>query len=281
MDAECYCFPIQTQFQVKKYIVLSVNDNPDYLYFTPLTEWAWRKFGWEPILFFAGELTPMVKHVLFDGDEPSTRAFMVGNVQYRTATIAQISRLYAGVLVQPDDYVMTGDIDMIPLSDYWHPNFDQKTVWGFDLTGRTEFPICYLGMKAKYWREVMRLDSDNYSHKIKRDLDSMPNAKSEDFYKWWGVDQQLITERLKPYNPTIIERGQYPNGYAYGRVDRGSWTLDHKEYIDAHLPQQVYHRGREKYFEQMMELLHHVWPEEDFTWVYDYTIEFRKLTGHA
>lgn len=266
---------------MKKYIVLSVNDNNDYLFYTKLTEWAWRQFGWEPILFFAGEITEVVKMVLFENGSRSTRAFMVGNIGYRTATVAQISRLYAGVLTEPEDYLMTGDIDMIPLSDYWQPDYDRRTVWGYDLTGHTEFPICYIGMKAKYWCEVMNLDSDGYSHKIKRDLDAMPNAKSEDFYKWWGVDQQLITKRLTPYSPTIKERGRYPNGYACGRVDRGAWSLSIPEFIDAHLPQQVYHKGREKYFEDMMNLLHLIWPKEDFGWFYEYTLEFKRLTGHA
>src|SRR5690606_39919737 len=54
---------------------------------------------------------------------------------------------------------------------------------------------------------------------IKRDLDSMPEAKSEDFEKRWYVDQDLITRRLKPFHPTIINRGRYPNGLARGRVE--------------------------------------------------------------
>jgi hypothetical protein len=244
---------------MKKYVILSTDKNPDYAYFEPLTVWAWKQFGW----------TPLVMKLEVEG--------------YRPATIAQISRLYAACIIE-DAYIMTADIDLIPLSDYWHPNFNAKTVWGYDLTDYTEFPISYIGMQAEEWRQVMHLQlckPEKIQKYIKRDLDGMPNTHSENFYEWWGLDQQLITKRLKPYNPKLIERGRETNGLAFGRVDRASWTLSLTSLVDAHLPQQVYHKGREKYFEQMMELLHHVWPEEDFTWFYDFTVEFKRLTGHA
>jgi hypothetical protein len=209
------------------------------------------------------------------------RVETVYHAPYKDSTITQISRLYASCIpdLQDDDYLMTGDIDMIPLSDYWKPH-EEITVWGHDLTGYGHYPICYIGMQAQKWREVMQITPSDYNHYIKRDLDSMPDAKSQDFNKYWFTDQELITKRLKPFNPTVINRGQYPNGYARGRVDRGAWTLDHKEFIDAHLHHQIYHKGNEWKFEQTMELLCKAWPDEDWCWFEEYTNEFRKLTGH-
>jgi hypothetical protein len=260
-----------------KYIVLSVNDNPDYLYFTPLVCWAWRKIGWEPIIM--AEVGVLSKPYIDLALKESIR--LKKPEDYRSDTITQISRLYASCIpnLQDDDYLMTGDIDMIPLSDYWKPH-EEITVWGHDLTGYGHYPICYIGMQAQKWREVMQITHSDYNHYIKRDLDSMPDAKSQDFNKYWFTDQELITKRLKPFNPTVINRGQYPNGYARGRVDRGAWTLDHKEFIDAHLQHQIYHKGNEWKFAQTMELLCKVWPDEDWCWFEEYTNEFRKLTGH-
>lgn len=273
---------------MKKYIVLSVNDNPDYLYWTPLTCYLWRKFGWEPILMYYGDL----KWLAYTSDYPGgdCLAIPIQNIDgYRSDTITQISRLYAGNIwsfsknAPQDGYLMTGDIDLLPLSDYWKPNFEVPTVWGHDLTGYGHYPICFIGMSAAKWRQVMNLRDGlgQIEKHIKRDLDQMPQAKTPDFYKYWFTDQDLITERLKPYNPVHVLRGQYANGYAVGRVDRGAWSLSHETLIDAHLPQQVYHKGREKYFDDLMGLLHHIWPEEDWGWWYDFTIEFRKLTGHG
>lgn len=203
----------------------------------------------------------------------------LNELDYRSDTITQISRLYAACV--QDGYLMTGDIDMIPLSDYWQPNEGAITVWGHDLTGYGHYPICYIGMHSDKWKQVMNLDNNDYNALIKRDLDSLPQAKSQDFMKYWFADQDLITERLKPYKPTIINRGQYPNGYARGRVDRGSWTLEHKDFIDAHLHHQIYHKGNEWKFDQTMDLLCKIWPDEDWQWFCDYTDEFRKLSGHA
>lgn len=263
---------------MKKYVVLSVNDNPDYLYFTPITCWAWRYFGWEPIVMYHGKDNQLLD--LVSSKEQHTKIFYLKDVEgYRSDTITQISRLYASCYVE--GYLMTGDIDMIPLSDYWQPDVNKKTVWGWDLTGKGHYPLCYIGMQSKEWREVMKIDNQISYDFIKRDLDSLPQAKDPDFYKYWFTDQDLITERLKPYNPVHVLRGQYSNGYAIGRVDRGNWTLSHSTFIDAHLFQQVYHKGREQYFEKTMELLTAMWPEEDFTWFRTYTDEFRRLTGHA
>lgn len=274
---------------MKKYIVLSVNDNPDYLYFLPLTMWAWKTFGWEPIVFY--QRTKKVNHQSVQAElEELTletpgnnlfHPFIVSPIDgYRSDTITQISRLYAACKL--DGYLMTGDIDMLPLSDYWKPKENEITVYGHDLTGYTHYPICYIGMDSKKWVEVMGLTSEDYNALIKRDLDTLPQAKDPDFYKYWFSDQDLVTKRLKEtqFPVTIINRGQYKNGYAVGRVDRGAWTLDHKQFIDAHLFHQLYHRGNEDKFEKTLDLLENIWPEENFDWLILYTEKFRKLTGH-
>jgi hypothetical protein len=262
---------------MKKYIVLSVNDNHDYLYFTPLTVWAWRKFGWEPIVFFHGKRQSIEINLPFD----LNIAYIDEIDGYRSDTITQISRLYAACF--QEGYLMTGDIDMIPLSDYWKPSENEITVYGHDLTGYTHYPICYIGMPHTRWIEVMGLSSSDYNTLIKRDLDSLPQAKDPDFYKYWFCDQDLITQRLQQteFPVTIINRGQYSNGYARGRVDRGAWTLQHKEFIDAHLFHQLYHKGNEDKFNKTLDLLYHIWPDEDFSWFVSYTHKFRKLTGHG
>lgn len=268
---------------MKKYIVLSVNDNCDYLYFTPLVCWAWRKFGWEPIVFYKDsdiEKFELERLVWTAAGNPST--FLLSKQEgYRSDTITQISRLYAACAIhsfQNDTYLMTGDIDMIPLSNYWNPDLSKVSVYGHDLTGYGHFPICYIGGTYLQWVEFMKIDSGDYGKFIKRDLDTLPQAKDPDFYKYWFSDQDLITARLKEYGTgkiDFINRGQYSNGFAKGRVDRGAWSLDHEQFIDAHLFQQTHHS--EEKIKKTMELLYKVWTEEDFTWFEDFTKEFKKL----
>lgn len=269
-----------------KHVILSVNDNIDYLYFVPLTTWAWRCIGWNPIVCYYGDMerqdsfSDELINLVWRGNY--RYCYGIKNIEgYRSDTVAQISRLYAACRYK--GYLMTGDIDMIPLSDYWQPNENEITVWGHDLTGYGHYPICYIGMDSKKWVEVMGLTSNNIEEMIKRDLDTLPQAKDPDFYKYWFTDQDLITQRIQQTEFPVksILRGQNPNGYAKGRVDRGAWTLDHKEFIDAHLYHQVYHKGNEWKFQAILDLLYKGWAKEDLSWYIDYHHEFKKLTGHA
>lgn len=274
---------------MKKYIVLSVNYNVDYLYYTPLTCWAWRQFGWEPIVLFqcdnGKEIHQLVFEVAAKGQKMGSffsNEHLIKSIEgYRSDTITQVSRLYASHIIHEESYIMTGDIDMIPLSDYWKNRMDISTVYGHDLTGFGHYPICYIGMPKSLWDFVMSINSEeSIESNMKRDLDSLPQAKDTDFYKYWFTDQDLITDRLKQYGTgkiDFINRGQGKHGYARGRIDRATngWVLDQPELIDAHLEQQTWHNPAK--VQRLYDLLAYVWPGEDFTWFKNYTHEFKKL----
>lgn len=260
---------------MKKYIVLSVNNNPEYLFYLPLTVWAWRRFGLEPIVFMRDNVSIELYNLVFQN---SNAPYMVlGCNDYGSDTIAQISRLYAACIA--DGYLMTGDVDMIPLSDYWQPNEEQITVWGHDLTGYQHYPICYIGMPSYRWIKIMNLTSGDYSGLIKRDLDSMPNASCDDPVKRWVVDQDLITNRLNKstYLVKRIDRMSYTNGYPVGRVDRSAWTLNHEQLIDCHMLRGIWKEPR--HMRMTMDLLQKVWPNEDFGWFEDYISKFKQLVN--
>lgn len=274
---------------MKKYVILSVNDNVDYLYYTPLTCWAWKKLGWEPIILFNGDHSNEILNLVSKSTQLTPFWWLTGIDGYRSDTITQISRLYGTCVT--DGYIMTGDIDMVPLSDYWHPNQDKITVYGHDLTGYGHYPICYIGMDSMKWADVMNVKDNDYNKWIKRDLDTLPQAKSTDFYKYWSTDQDLITDRIKQYgltNVDFINRGQYANGYAKGRVDRGIWTLDHEQFIDCHMHRDIFkafqntnHENYDTYakkWSDTMRMLEKCFPGENFDWFIEYTKEYAKLT---
>lgn len=283
---------------MKKYIVLSVNENVDYQYFLPLTCFVWQKFGWTPIVMYHGQVTfpdenneaiapadYSPKHKLFNLLMNQPYEAMIVNTGpiagYRDDTITQISRLYASCLdLNEYDYLMTCDIDMIPLSDYWEVDYTKVTVYGHDLAGFKHFPICYIGAPVTRWREFMKIDGNDYQYHIQKDLMGLPQAKSPDFYTYWYTDQDLVTKRLKEYGTDKIEfinRGYGRNGFPRGRVDKGDggWVIDQPELIDAHLLQQTHHS--EEKIQKVMNLLHHVWPNENWLWFLEYTKEFKKL----
>lgn len=284
---------------MKRHIILSVNDNPEYLYYVPLAVWAWRQIGWEPVIFFDGFGTgihSLIGNVL-DKNDTKIMAYFLDSYahlkresDYRSDTITQVSRLYAGHIqsIDPADLLMTGDIDLIPLSDYWHPKADEITIYGYDLTDKRHFPICYIAMSKAEWIKIMQLSSNGTESDIKRDLDSMPQAKDTDFYKYWFTDQDLITDRIGNNTYRSILRGKIHNGLAQGRVDRGDWSMMHNgNFIDAHLhrdlykafqnPEHEHFKLYQKKWREHMELLATVWPNEDWAWFIEYTKQFAEL----
>lgn len=221
---------------MKKTVVLSTNDNPDYLNYLPYVQEAWNKLGWETLTFYLG-MHP-VKEICSNEMNKIVELPEYLYIKERSATVVQVIRLLAGHYVK-EGLIMTGDVDMIPMANYWHPTIDNITVYGHDLTGRSQYPICYIAMSAERWREIIPEKS------LTELLAKYPNAKSDDFYKWWGVDQEIITDRINKdayCNPDgsakliLIDRG-FTNGLAKGRIDRADWerTINSPDQkIDCH-----------------------------------------------
>lgn len=259
---------------MKRYVVFSVNENPQYLFYLPIVIWAWRKFDWIPVVMHRGPKDELFYLMMRTCKFPG----IVGLSEmegYRSDTIAQVSRLYAACAIREKSYIMTSDADMLPLKDYWNPTEDEITVYGHDLTGYGHYPICYIGMSRDKWKEVMLLDSDDWNEMILRDLDAMGQAKSEDSVKRWVTDQDLITMRLGHFRKTMINRGVLANGYAYGRVDRSAWSPDHPELIDCHMLRDIY--SNPDNLGRTLLLLNKVWPKEDFKWFVNYVELFNKV----
>jgi hypothetical protein len=261
---------------MQKYVILSSTDDPKYSFHLPLACWAWKRLGWEPIVFYYGDHTTELFNLPFRSSFSTAFWWLKPISGFQPATIAQVSRLYGACLGHDDAYLITSDADMIPLSDYWEPDIDKLTVYGRDLTDY-HYPICYIGMDVHKWREVMNIDGDDYQYYMQRDLMTLPQAKSQDKVKRWVVDQDLITERINnsKFVPERVDRGMYKNGYPVGRVDRSAWTLDHKQFIDAHLPHDIL--TNDQSFKKVLELLHTVWPKEDWKWWVTFYKEFKKM----
>lgn len=265
---------------MNKYVVLGVNENPTYLYYLPLINWAWRKLGWKVVLLTAGDETKVSKfqepiwQANKNNDTTWARRWVEELNGYKSETLAQVSRLFGARVTEDIGLVMTSDADMLPLSDYWQPKDEEVTTYGRDLTDY-HYPICYIAMDTKNWYKVMGYFKTAIDHDIELNLKHYyPIAKNK-----WCVDQDMITDRLLRYGKekiTHINRGtDKRTGYPIGRVDRSHWTLDHKQLIDAHLPHDIL--TNEKSFHNVMQLLHTVWPKEDWKWFINYTKEFKKL----
>jgi hypothetical protein len=218
---------------MQKIIVVSTNNNPDYYFYSPYILKAWNSYGWKVAVVITHDVDPA--NVV--GDYIIQLPDITG---LRTETQAQGGRLYAANYLPVDSLVMTSDMDLLPLFDYWHPKEDEITVYGHDLTWRSFYPMGYICMTCAKWKEVMNLKF-NTKDEFLRDANETQIAFKPDWESWWNFDWDLITKRLKPMHDSItfIDRGQINIAgatLAYGRVDRYNWeeTQNQPAWIDAH-----------------------------------------------
>lgn len=219
---------------MEQIIIVSTNNNPDYYFYLPYIKKAWNKYGWKVCCMVTDDVTEKI-----EADYVITVPKMEG---IRQETIAQASRLYAARFFgfSPDIYLMISDMDLLPLQDYWKPDFNAITSYGHDLTWYTFIPMGYVGMTADKWKDVMELTEDSMAD-FRRDADLTGLPYKEDWEQWWNADWTLLTLRLKKHwdKITFINRGQIDIAgatLARGRVDRYNWdaTLNQPDKIDAH-----------------------------------------------
>jgi len=218
---------------MKKIVVVSSNNSPDYLFYLPYITKAWHSYGWEVAVM----LTHDVKE--FEG-EPDYVIPIPEIEGLRLETQAQASRLYAANHLPSDALIMTSDMDLLPLKDYWHPKIEDITNYGFDLTDFCFLPMGYTAMSGENWKKVMNLTGDTKADMLRdaHEPNIPHNPFSEDWSQYWDYDWCLLTRRCKPYMDSIVKvlRGRRPGScFAFGRVDRGdSMQIPSEELIDCH-----------------------------------------------
>jgi len=221
---------------MEQIIVVSSNNSPDYYFYSPYIKKAWNSYGWKVCTMVTDDV-PLDK---IDSDYTIVVPSIEG---LRQETIAQASRLYAANHFSGDYLLMTSDMDLLPLSDYWKPSPNNITIYGHDLTWNTYLPMGYCAMSSDNWKKYFNLTGDTYNDLIRDSKDPIVknNPYSDNWETWWGFDWDLLTRRLMPHKQllTFVNRGQVEiagTTLARGRVDRYNWeeTMKQSEWIDAH-----------------------------------------------
>lgn len=231
-----------------KYAILSTDANPDYFSLLPLVCYSWRKIGYEPAIYKIGEV-PAVVEEYCKADSLLCR-FRNG---VKLSTLAQIARLFAYYDFSDDDILITADADMVIAKDIFTHDVSQGQIisYGFDLTGRSEIPICYVKATVAKWRELMG------------EFIIPEKAYSERWEDYWSVDQQLLTQRAREYGMdriTFIDRGnQNKHGLPTGRWDRHDWAHVPADIIDVHM--------KRNDWDAQIEVFQRLWPGEDYSFI--------------
>jgi hypothetical protein len=231
---------------MNRYAVISSNSNLDYAPFLPLTTLFWRSIGYETICLLTADLMQqsnkgvlgyIVNHLR---NQPGVIIHSVSNVaDFKSSTMAQTSRLVAAAAVSNDDsYLLTGDVDMFPLSTRYFNQQDFKKdfhVFSADVYGsplERHFQMCYLGGTRKIWKSLMGIGDGCLDDEL---VGLLKGWKDN-----WCLDEAILAGKMKVWSSfdscQLLSRGYSPGGYAPLRLDRGYWHLptDLSTLIDCH-----------------------------------------------
>lgn len=235
-----------------KYAILSVDNNPEYYSLLPLVCHSWNKLGYKPAIIWLAD-----RKLLKPLDEIIDAKILLCDPipGVKDSTIAQLARLFVHEypMFNDDDVLITGDADMVIASDIFTHDVSQGQIisYGYDLTGRSELPICYVKATAAKWRELMG------------DFTIPDKSYSDKWEDYWSVDQQLLTQRAHQYGMekiTFIDRGnQNKHGLPTGRWDRFDWAHIPDSIIDVHM--------KRNDWDAQYQVAERLWPGEDHSFI--------------
>ena len=281
-----------------KAIISSTYDDK-YLYFLPIVTWLWNKLGVDVICFLPYRLDKTTYPVKtgIEGDDlrytiNDPRFGLIVNTCYaqnlklqkhfftcpehKEATYAQCSRLYAACLDLPEDEVLiTSDIDMgiFKIPDY--AGF--FSIFGTDLVPPNQYPMCYVSAEVKQWRLAIGVGK-TYQEQLDLLLGEIDcdNMKAN----YWAKDQETLFNLLKNSGAKIeMNRAKTGTQFATNRIDRDDSFWRERlspDIIDCHFWRPGY---TDENFSKTLELLQYFYPNEDFTWIVEYTQAYKKLVN--
>lgn len=260
--------------------ILSTNNNTDYLFALPLVIQSWNLQNWQTHTIMV-EVPSKVYDLIQYYTNADLNFFYAANdikvSETNPALFTQCVRMYWTQQLPQDGYYILSDADMLIGSSFLNRDFDKVNSFGHDLTGYGQVPMCYVGALGKYWNEIIG------PYGFRKDVISYANPASNDFYKAWGADQDILTAKLFNYtqggvNGKVIfhDRGTDPDnsGLPMGRLDRYNWVYPKGEIHDCHLMRRPY---TENNFNLLSELVHKLYPQADWGWLQAYRREFLKL----
>jgi|GEM_PF-6930163 len=266
--------------KINKTVLLSVDNNPSYLYLLPIVCKSWQLQGWKCYINY-NNVYDKILHLICDTlDELG----IINDGKYDTrqpttqnkAIYAQCERMYMPINQNNEDYFIMSDADMFIASDFLNRDYDKVNAFGHDLTGYGQIPMCYVGMTGNKWKELM------HPFDVEADLKKFAKKDAEDFYVAWGCDQDILTGRLRTVigfqNVNFIKRGQdpYNEGLPMGRWDRHNWVKPAGVIHDCHLSPEGYTDGGT---ERLFAMCNDIYPNESWHWIKDYQTKFREIYG--
>jgi hypothetical protein len=296
----------------RKFVVMSVSmvnkQNFFYAMYLPVSALAWRRMGYEPLVFIVKDKNDPLNELTSKPIEYlnmfNVRVIHVDTRPQYVRHVGMLSRLFVGILpdevAHDQDFIMTSDTDFLPIRKSYFTFFNTNAITlldareaRFEHKGKPyEMPevfIPYIGMRKWQWREVMRLrkgmpingstiiDKVNEIHGPGSVIVNTNFVRGD---QHWYLDQRTVTIAINEYVKSGKRRtkiNRYP--YAGVRLDRGwpeMWnaTLHWFHYItDSHL----YHSDSLQMLEYTLALLRKIFSPAIIKVLEKYFDEFKAV----
>ncbi len=233
---------------MQRIVVLSTDNNSNYFYYLPIVAYYWEKFGWEVHAFVSHDF-PALEYPMSEYDSGIKYHIIPQIENVRPGTCAQTVRHFAADVLPLNAYIMVNDIDLIPLKPY-DPDTNAKTIYGWELTGKSVIPVHYTGMMGFDWYKIMDCTGDLKAD-MEREMKANGRAYKEKWEDYWDTDWDILTKKVLANHSSFrfVERGMVQLGkhkLPKGRVDRStievakdgsySWgvSLNQPDLIDCH-----------------------------------------------
>jgi hypothetical protein len=244
------------------HVVVSVNDHPKYFRFVPVFSAAWRYFY------------PNIKlHIIYTGISPVNLNMLHQHFDvvehlplklFKDSVLgAQVSRIYYPSLIVSNQFIVTTDIDLIPLSSNYYLNvvqdFNERSfiVMRNVIAQYKELPIAYNLATSGTWRDVFGvLNYEQFAAKIYSDL-RWVRHDGQHGGKGWNHDQRqlwrFVIDRRNKWDADlkrlVLLRDDSP-GIFFARLDRErkdslefflktNINLLGNQHIDFHMPEVI------------------------------------------
>jgi hypothetical protein len=259
--------------------ILSATEHDYYAMPLPFACYSWKMIGIHSLVFvpdnYGEKLKLSIKYASHLGGLTYVQRFTCE--EKRIPTYSQVVRNFGAALAwnpAHDPSLITGDSDMCVFGDFFKGLDDGGIhVVGSDLTPTDQYPMCFCAMPVSKWEKVMGIHK-GYQEHVSELIDPIEgqNIRGEQ----WSYDQWYLKKMLdQSGEPIIFHPRAFPNTqFATQRADRDGWHFNPDEIIDAHLPRPL---TDESNFQKVIDLFQYKYPNDDFTWAYNFRNEYMKL----
>jgi hypothetical protein len=258
---------------MQKYVISSSDANLKYCYYLPIVAVMWQRIGYTSLSLMLGDRkewakTPLTKYIYEKTDEVSKIITLKRIEGFQDSTIVQVARLFvAGEPFPEDDYLLTWDVDALPLNPSWFTqqdfNYDFNSFggdWSSDL-----YCLWPQGARVKQWRILMGIFESDINNEMALAIDPLKDG--------WCYDESLLTERLSDYQGKIQIIPRWPNGRIIGRLDRYDWQFHGQtDLIDCHLFRPGY-----EHWDKLEPVFKAYCGNADYDYIKKYTEDFLNL----